>query len=313
MSSSVFPNMILNKQIQSIEPPKYWGLSSKHVNDIKSFVESYYEPIKKYYGNEYLDKTLHKIQDKTKFILLLSKKTPAFTEIKIGDKIMYSVFDKRTSTLLYEYYLLQVFVSYIDLTENPLMIKRLPPEPIDIDLLFEEEVTTEYEFLQGDANKLKEIVSQLLTDYIKIMTETKKTIDVSYDSIMDKVFKLKEKEKDTFTDRLQALSDEERDVDTILKINKLGAWNKGLLKGLKEYDPENYDEERENMIKISEIERKVRSNPDVDDQNVDMYMDDYINELEAEREIDEDIQLNESEDYMDGDYYGDEENIQEYN
>ena len=316
MLSKVFPNMILNQQIQSIQPPKYWGLSSKHTSDIKNIVETYYEPIKKFYGNNKLQYILNKIQEKCKFILLLSNETPAFTNIKTGENIIYSVFDKRTSTLLYEYYLLQVFTSYIDLTDNPLMLKRVAPEPINIDELFDREdelVTTEPEFIQGDVNQLKETVSQLLVGYIKIMMDTKKTIDVSYESIMDKVFKLKEKEKDTFTDRLQLLNDEERTVDTILKINKLGLWNKGLAKGLKEYDPENYDQERDTMTKIAEIEKKVRQNPDVDDQNVDIYMDDYMNEMDAAEEIDEDVQLNESEDYMDGDYYGDEENLQEYN
>jgi hypothetical protein len=133
---------------------------------------------------------------------------------------------------------------------------------------------------------------------------------------MDKVFKLKEKEKDTFTDRLQALTDEERNVDTILKINKLGAWNKGLMKGLKEYDPENYDQEREIMTKIAEIERKVRrQNANVDDNNLDIYMDEYVEQMENDAEIDRDNNdmsyMND--DYLDGDYYGDEqENQQEY-
>ena len=67
------------------------------------------------------------------------------------------------------------------------------------------------------------------------------------------------------------------------------------------------------MTKITEIEKKVRQNPDVDDQNIDIYLEDYMNEIDAAQEIDEDVQLNESEDYMDGDYYGDEEeNLQEY-
>ena len=318
MLSNVYPNMILNKQIQTIQPPKYWGLSLKHSNDLKKSVETYYEPIKKFYGDNKLQFILNKIQEKCKFILLLSKETPAFTNIKTGDNNTYSIFDKRTSTLLYEYYLLQVFTSYIDLTENPLMLKRVAPEPMNIeDELFDFEegqlVTTEPEFVQGDMNQLKENVSQLLVAYIKIMMGSKKTIDISYENIMDKVFKLKEKEKDTFTDRLQLLTDEERNVDTILKINKLGVWNKGLMKGLKEYDPENYDQEREIMTKITEIEKKVRQNPDVDDQNIDIYLEDYMNEIDAAQEIDEDVQLNESEDYMDGDYYGDEEeNLQEY-
>ena len=131
---------------------------------------------------------------------------------------------------------------------------------------------------------------------------------------MDKVFKLKEKEKDEFTDRLKKLSTDERNVDTILKINKLGAYNKGLLKGLKEYDPDNYDQERELMNKIATIEKRIRrENENVDNENMDLYMYDELENMDTTAEIEEEVNdmgyMND--DYLDGDI-GDEQEDQEY-
>lgn len=315
MLSKVFPTMILNQQNHSIVPPKYWGLSQKHTKDIVTIVDSYYEPLKKLYGNQIISNILKTIQDKTSQIMALANETFAFTEITIDKKIIYSVLDKRIITLLIEYYLLKIFSTYIDLTNNPLMLKRVSPDLQEAEQEEERGELTE-SMVKGNINSLKTNIAKLLVGYIKVMRETKNTIDVSYDQIMDKVFKLKEKEKDTFTDRLQALTDEERNVDTILKINKLGAWNKGLMKGLKEYDPENYDQEREIMTKIAEIERQVRrQNANVDDNNLDIYMDEYVEQMENDAEIDRDNNdmsfMND--DYLDGDYYGDEqENQQDY-
>ena len=148
------------------------------------------------------------------------------------------------------------------------------------------------------------------------MNDHKNTIDFSYERIMDLVFKTKEREKDTFTDRLQAKSDEERNVDTILKINKLGVWSKGLQKGLTSYVKEDYDEEREYMEQLAEVERKVMKNKNVSDTNAEQFIEDFLEEQETavfiERE-ETDIGFL-TEDYMDGDYQGvEEENFGDYN
>jgi hypothetical protein len=141
-------------------------------------------------------------------------------------------------------------------------------------------------------------------------------IDFSYERIMDLVFKTKEREKDTFTDRLQAKSDEERNVDTILKINKLGVWSKGLQKGLTSYVKEDYDDEREYMEQLAEVERKVMRNKDVTAANADQFVEDFLDEQDAAAFIEKeeaDIGFL-TEDYMDGDYQGgEEENYGDYN
>jgi len=147
------------------------------------------------------------------------------------------------------------------------------------------------------------------------MNTHKNMIDFSYERIMDLVFKTREREKDTFTDRLKGKTDEERNVDTILKINKLGDWGKGLQKGLTSYVKENYDEEREYMDELAEVERKVMKNKNVSDRNMEQYKEDYLDDKEMTEFIDReenDIGFL-TEDYMDGDYQGEnEENFGEY-
>ena len=322
----VFPSMIINQKVQSIEPPQYWGVSKIHANEIKEMVSSFYTPIEKYYGNNSLKNILHTIMNKSRGIYLLSNNTPVLTNIKIGEKEMYSVFDKRTTTLLYEYYLLSILNDYINLTKDPAMVTRMLINPdkeyndesdiFSADFLIEQQLRfseSEQEFIEGDVVKLKQDVAKLLVSYLNIMMDSKNTINVAYSDIEDKIFKLKEAEKYDFTDRLKDLTDEARAVDTILKHHKLGPlYSLGLSKGIKEYDPDNYDHDKMVAEKITEIQNRLKRQRAVD---VDLDIDDAIDNMNMEREIDMDIamDMNGTDDYDDGDPWGDEtENNDDY-
>jgi len=319
--STVLPTMILNKQTQTIDAPSYWGISQKHALDLKNIVEGYYEPLKKFYGNNSIINILFEIQSKCKSLVLLANETPALTNIRVGNQTpieTYSVFDKRTATLLFEYYTLLIFIEYINLTTVPSMLSRMliaPESDSDTiyssDFLVEQQLRfseSEQQFIEGDVVKLQESVARLLVAYITMMMNSKDTIDMSYDTIMDRVFKLKESEKYTFTDRLQNLTEEERAVDTILKVNKLGVWSKGLTKGIKEYDPENYDQEKAMTEKFSEIEKGMRRNANVTDRNVDMFLEDALADMDTDDFVnnDEILMGDINEDNNDGDPFGDE-------
>lgn len=321
----VFPTMIINQQIQSIEAPKYWGVSRDHANDIKDMISNFYGPIEKFYGSNTINNVLLEVKNKCRGIYLLSTTTPILTNIKIGEKEMYSVFDKRTVTLLYEYYFLSVFSDYINLTKDPSMVTRMlvTPEKDDSDLfsadfLIEQQLRfteTEQEFIEGDVMKLKQDVAKLLVSYLTIMMRSKKTLNVSYDDVSDTVFKLKEAEKYDFTDRLKDLSDEGREIDTILKHYKLGAiYSIGLSKGIKEYDADNFDHDKKVAERVAEIQNQLRRKGRTDiDQ--DAQIDDAIDDMNLEREIEMDnvMDMNPTDDFDDGDPWGDEvENRDEY-
>jgi hypothetical protein len=310
--------MIKNEQIQSIEIPKYWKLSNIHKDDVKKMIDDFYKPLEKFYGNETIKNVLNEIIKTCTNIDLLSKETPLLTKINILDKEIYNVFDKRIVTLLFEYYLLSIFTEYINLASDAELITKMLVVPgkhdegselYSSDFLVEQQLRfseSEQEYLYGDVNKLKENVAKLLVSYLTMMMDSKKTIDVSFKDIEDKVFRLKEAEKYTFTDRLKDLDDEERKVDNILKQYKLGPiYSIGLSKGLKEYDPDNFDYDKKVAENVAEIQNRLRKNG-VDERNMDLNIEDEFYELEIEDEIQRDNGMNDTEDYDDGDPWGDE-------
>lgn len=332
-----FPNIIINSvDYQDVRVPAYLGLSNKHSKDIKTFVGQYYASLNAFYKNKTLANVLRFIQEKTDNLLLLANNTPAFTDIKYKGITNHSIFDRKTSLLLFENYFLQALREYVRLADDHTMLVREMPrnpeeeleartvdymEEMEQKLAFTGVILAEGSQMQmqiqvGNMKDMKEKTAKLLISYLNIMNDHKNMIDFSHERIMDLVFKIKEREKDTFTDRLQAKSDEERNVDTILKINKLGVWSKGLQKGLTSYVKEDYDEEREYTEQFSQVERKVMQNKNVTGTNVDQYLEDFLEEQEVaafiERE-ETDIGFL-TEDYMDGDYQGEEEeNYVDYN
>ena len=175
---------------------------------------------------------------------------------------MKPIFDERTSKLLFEYYFFRVLIQYTYLCDDDNMIVREVRKQQEVQDLFSVEyldeanasfdinISTDNTFetditiLKGDKRELKNKVANLMIEFLLIMESHKDVVDISYDDVLDRVFKLKEKEKDIITDRLKVMTDEMRDADTILKVNKLGVWSKGLQKGLTSYVKETYDEER---------------------------------------------------------------------
>lgn len=316
--SIVLPSMIINQKLQSIEPPKYWGLSKIHENEIKEMVTNFYNPIEKFYGNNTINNLLIELKNKSRGIYLLSKNTPVLTSIKIGlnddKKEMYSSFDKRIVTQLYEYYFLSILTDYINLTKDASIVTRMlstndentESELFSADFLIEQQLRfseSEQEFIEGDVIKLKQDVAKLLVGYLKIMMKSKSTINVSYEDVEDRVFKLKEAEKYTFTDRLKDMTEEKRAVDTILKHHKLGPlYSLGLSKGIKEYDPDNFDHDKKVSEKVAEIVKKRQ------ERDADLDIDDALDEMALEHEIEMDIavDMNQTDDYNDGDPWGEE-------
>ena len=307
--SNVYPNKILNKPEFAPDPskvriPNHWDLSPTHRFDIAKIIFENYTKLNRFYDDKKIANVLNSVIQHTKQFLLLVNETPYINEINYKNIHTHSIFDKRTCKLLFENYLLTVFTSYIRYTEDDtlLIVGDSSAEQL------EEPVST---LLLGDKKDLKMKIAELLSAYINIMVEHKHMINMNYDEIMDVVYKIKEKEKDTFTDRLKAMTDEQREADTVLKINKLGVWSKGLQKGLVAYDMDVYDEEREYMEQFAEIENvvKKKNRNNINDMNIQQYMDDYLEEQQNGEDIEREEynMANMTEDYMDGYIDGDED------
>ena len=185
---------------------------------------------------------------------------------------------------------------------------------VDIDITSKKQA--DRTILSGNKKGLRQTITQLIIVFFEILDNQKDIIDISYDEILDRVFKLKEKEKDMITDRLKSMSDEVRDADTILKINKLGVWSKGLQKGLTTYVKETFDEERDFREEMDKIEKNLRNkNKNIGDDELDILREDFL----EQRDVDDDIEREAydmrglTEDYDDGNFEGDEvENYGDY-
>jgi len=315
---SVFPNIIANKiEHSDTLIPKYYGFSDDHVRKLRTYINKYYEKLKTFYDAPIIGNILYTVQTTSKNIFNLSQSTPCFTSFTNKDNIVKPIFDESTSKYLYEFYLLKVFLNYIELSENNEMLvlevqqKEAIKDVFRVDFLDDNETridttmttidNTNTRVIEGNMKDLRQKTAQLLSAYIFIMDNQKDTINTSYKEIQDRVFKLKDKEKNLVTDRLRQMTDEERDTDTILKINKLGMYGKGMQKGLVSLDKDFYDEEQEFRDQMVRAERKIRKkHKDIGDENIDLLVDDLIEQQQIDREID-----NEAYDmsYMNEDYY----------
>jgi len=327
---NIFPNIILNSvNYTNVSIPSYWGLSGNHNRDVSTMISEFYEELRAFYNDNSLYNILKGIQRSCKNLVLLSKITTGFTSIKVNDELLKPVYDERTSKYLFEYYFLRVLLNYIELADMDKMIVTEATKDLDVEDLFTVDYIEDVEsgkevsisksrflpqeniLLRGNKVTLKQKVSKLLVSYIKIMGEYKKTINISYEQIQDKVFKIREREKDGVTDRLKFMTDEERDADTILKINKLGVWNKSLQKGLTTYVADTYDDERQFMENMLQYERTLGKKPNVTGDDFGELMEEVDRETELDKEAYD--MGNYIDDYNDGNFEGDEvENRDEF-
>ena len=329
---NIFPNIILNKvDYKENHIPKYLGLSKNHEKNVKKIISDYYESLRVFYDIPAISNILQKIQRSCENLVKLANNTPTFITIKTGPidgsggKEIKPIFDERSSKFLYEYYFLKIVNEYIHLSSQENMIVREVQKQnivdtqdiftvdyleetntvIDTNVEYDNRIEFDTNLISGDKKHLQQKVANLLIEFLRIMDSYKDIVDFSYEKIQDKVFRLKEKEKDIITDRLKGLTDEDRDADTILKINKLGVWSKGLQKGLTTYVKETYDEEREFIEQMLQYEKKAQKKQL--DTNLDTGLDDFIEEMQRDEEIEREAYDigGYTEDFMDGVFEGD--------
>jgi hypothetical protein len=277
-----------------------------------------------FYDSVALNKILNKVQDMCKVWTQFAEVTPCFSTTKDDEgKDNYPILNERIGKQLFEYYLLSTLMNYVKMADDTNMIMVKPVTKVDTDELVTSEFVEDEEtranlddsveddtdmFIQkGNLKELKRSTAHLLFSFLSIMDNHKDAIDTSYEDILDKVFKLKEKEKHLMMDRLVAMSDDEKEVDRVLKINKLEAWGKGLEKSYTVFDRDAYDRNFEFTETMDKLERNLRKkNREVNDENVGLFLDDFVGEAAAAEAIDRDVydMSGQTEDYDNGDPEG---------
>ena len=274
-----FPNILINKNINFMNPPKHWDLSDLHKTDFYSILKKYYDNLHNIEKSEEFS-ILHKIVfDKCKILLefieyILYYESNFYNE----EVILYSIFDKE----LVEYFLIYSFYSIIYEYLNNIQSDLFKLQVSIID--------------NYDANIVNTNVINYVIDTLTIMNNHFNLLNSDYKKIKEKVLFSKEKEKDLITDYLKNLSDEERDLENIFKNNKLEKWSKGLQKGITQYVKENYDDERDTMEKQALKEKMLNKKSIVTDMNKEIYnMNKDIYMMDIEEEMANDALIDEEE------------------
>ena len=296
----VFPNIILNNvDYNNVVMKKYLNLSKTHVNKIKTMVSEYYKPLREQYSNNEITSILYKVQQDCHTIELLSTLTPTFSTIDDKRQKITPIYDERTSIMIFIYYTLKILHTYVSLSqESDMVVTEVAKNDVEEDLItaeYYDEGETKVDFMEtadrestqlikGNVKLLKQKTVGLLVNYLTIINNDKEIVDITYESISDKIFKLKDKEKDVIRSRLTLMTDEERNIDTMMKVNKLGMWGKGMEKGLTQYVKETYDEEEDFRNKMMDVENKLRRK-NVQDEDLDDAVEDYLEEENVTKEI----------------------------
>jgi hypothetical protein len=312
----VFPYIIKNKvNYESIIIPKYYKISVYDTLKIQNKVKSYYSKLRMFYDNSILSNILVTIHKRYNLLLELINTTPYLSDIKYNNEIKESIFDEELIKLLFQYYLLFVLIEYKNLSDDKNMI--IDENNENEDELEESRIISNWTPIVNAANMkdLRIQVSKLLCSYIHILEDQKSIVSLDYNKIMDMIFKSKNYEKNEIVKRIGDLTKEEKTIDTILKINKLGVWNKGLQKGLTTYVIDGDDSERNLMENIALIETRARQNINAVDNNIDQITEEYLENQDIIDEIEKeenDISNFEGDgDYIDEDGYEDDYGYEE--
>jgi len=332
----VYPEMILSKRTANmgVNVPKHWELSKNHQQDVARFIQKYYEPLLKYNQDTVITQLLVAAQAKLVDLNILLEHIPVYTPIHKGGDSFYLLFDKDTVYMLVKYLWYSVISEYIVMTDDRDLLRadveqskrarrariaaatdfsetvetvRLE-EPDEDDLDYEEAVDAfEVDIRIGNTQDLKKRTAELLISFLGIDYENKKYVDLSYKEISAKMSRSRQYEKSLITNFFRDMDAEERRVKNLEKQYKMGRWNVGMQKGLVEYDKATYERERNEII--DRLNNTIDPNDEVILAERDIYELEGEDADEAAAEHDgEGVDIsNFGDDYLDGNYYGDED------
>lgn len=291
----VIPNMVMNGAWIALihNVPQHWGLSSSHAKEITELITLHYKKIAKFYGQDALIVVLKAYYQKYRLLARLVEHIvylapmPGVSELTVLDDV--------TVKLLIDYLLSVALNGLVELAELPRALETDMAENVrksaqlrtmvDVDVVATGDVDASA-IMRGEQQQLRGKVAEFLMALIEVMIDEREVVDFNYDTAMADVRRVKEKEKDHIVADFAEMTDEQREIEDLFKRSKLGKWSKGLKKSIFQYDADEYDEEREEMERRAERERKLAKTSDVTDRNKDILMD----EMEADEIMVKDIE-----------------------
>jgi hypothetical protein len=333
--SKVYPAALISKSAFFKTVPSHWGVHSIHAADLQKFIDKYYEKLETFKGDAILVQLLQEVSIRLSNLDAFIKHIPVYTEFVKENKdennvtvqSLHVLLNKKTVYMLYTYCFYSVIYEYIVCSNDPDLeraniqeMKQTRRANIDSirnpsnnlytseDNLHEymEETSDDLQEIQvtiGNRVELKERVCSLLLAFLDIEDENKDAVDMSYEQIMKKVNRSKDKEKNRIITYFGNMTIEERKIEDAFKQYKLGRWNVGQQKGLFQYDPNTYQRERSEMI--SQLYDEVPDMNETVAETIDIYELDKLDEVPDHDDYNRDTYdfQDLGEDYMDGNYY----------
>ena len=295
--TDVCPGLICN-QVQrdatSIKVPAHWGLSKEHRKDVCNLVSRTYAGLNKFYGDRQLDPLLREMQSKVRDLMHLMSVTPFFAEISLSPShqpgqgqgqgqgqtpsITFSVFDNRTVHLLYKYYFLELLAEHTRMVDydGALITETVPVEEDELvaaTLHAETGVMEEVQILQIERTVVGKTIVELLFAYADIVDDERAAVDMNADAIKERVRRTKDKEKELIVEEFDNMTKDQREIEKFFKDHRMGDWNVGMQKGLRQYVGDTYDREREEMEQQLHKERQLGRRDFVSDMQREIFMD----------------------------------------
>jgi hypothetical protein len=306
--ADVFPSMICNGVVRdgaSVVVPAHWGLSNRHRDDVRNIIGRTYAGLNKFYGDKQLTPLLERLQARLRDLMRLMNITPFFAEIKHASSnketekskatSTFSVFDNRVLHLLYKYYFLELLAEYTRMAdyEGVIIEEMVPVEEDELiaGTLRAEEAATgvmeEVQILQIERTVVSKTIVELLFAYADIVDDERAAVDMNADTIKERVRRTKDKEKELIVEGFDTMTKEQRETEKFFKDHRIGDWNVGMQKGLRQYVQDTYDREREEMEQQLRKERQLSRRDFVSDMQREVFLDGDAERAAAEIEAEE--------------------------
>ena len=247
-------NMVLSDP-ETIQVPKHWNLAPKHNKRIQEIIAKYYEIFGPFFQhpesktdqeeneagavgsgeqkkNETFLKILRMISGKLSDLVILSQHIPVTNPIEIGGEIWFRFMDRDTIRALFSYMWYAVLDQYIEFTETELQSVFLTKTARRGQVKASKNTIEE--------TKLKQLVADLLLNFVSIVEDDKNRLDLSYSEIMKKVNRDKDVEKRSIMSRFEQASNSDLRYVNMEKRFKIGRW---LMEDIHKYKKTRYEQE----------------------------------------------------------------------
>jgi hypothetical protein len=282
--ADVFPGMICNqvqRDANSVKVPAHWGLSNVHRDDVRNIIARTYAGLNKFYGDRQLAPLLNEMQRRVRDLMHFMNVIPFFVEMSRQSQKTFSVFDGRIVQLLYKYFFLELLAEHTRMVdyEGVIIAEIVPVEEDELvaSTLHAEEaeagVIEEVQILQIERTVVSKTIVELLFAYADIVDDERAAVDMNADTIKERVRRTKDKEKELIVDEFDNMTKDQREIEKFFKDHRMGDWNVGMQKGLRQYVGDTYDREREEMEQQLRKERQLSRRDFVSDMQRQIFID----------------------------------------